>query len=360
MTAALARRLLGGAVAVASATAGPAPSASAQRPALLRDATASATSICPPPAPRGAPPSASARAEASRLADAASTRALAGDLGAARDQLRRAIALDPTSSELAYRLARAFEDLGDARRAADEYCRVLDLNAAGPDRGEAEARLGQLAERLGALPAPGPAASFADAIARYDAGDLDGAEAAFSATVAGAPAFAPAYLDRALTRIQRGRAEQALADLERFGRLAPRQVTPEVRRTQEVLRRARFSPTTALAAGLVPGGAQLYTRRPQRAVLLGLLAAGGAYLALEEQTTHRRLTAVDPFGNPYEYLDPNPTIEHPRRTIGLSVAGLAILGGAIEGFLYARGGRLDLEALAARLRGATAASATPR
>jgi len=36
------------------------------------------------------------------------------------------------------------------------------------ERGEAETRLAEPAARLGALPAPGPAAAFADAIARYD------------------------------------------------------------------------------------------------------------------------------------------------------------------------------------------------
>lgn len=342
------------AIALAATTAG------AQRPALLRASPAPPGAVCPAPMARAAAPGTRARGEANRLAEAAGVRILAGDLATARDQLRRATALDPTSTELAYRLARTYEDLGDARSAADEYCRVLDLNAPVAERGEAESRLQLLAARLGAVPAPGPAATFEDAIARYDAGDLEGADAAFSATVAGAPAFAPAYLDRALTRIQRGRAEQALADIEQFGRLAPRQVTPDVRRTAELLRRGRFSPATALAAGLLPGGAQIYTRRPQHAVVLGLIAASGVYLAVDGRATHRRLTAVDPFGNPYEYVDPNTTIEHPRRTLGLSVAGLAVLGGALEGYLYARGGRLDLAALAARLRAAPATRTAPR
>ncbi|HEU4629956.1 MAG TPA: hypothetical protein VFS08_09415 [Gemmatimonadaceae bacterium] len=345
---------------VAAAAALPADTAAAQRPTLIRELPAPIRAVCPAPAPRGPAPGASARAESQRLAEAAGVRVLAGDLSAAREQLRRATALDPTSTELAYRLARTYEDLGDARAAADEYCRVLDLDPPAAERGEAETRLAELAARLGAIPAPGPAAAFEDAIARYDAGDLPGAEAAFTAAVTGAPGFAAAYLDRALTRIQRGRAEPALEDLERFARLAPRQLTPDLRRTADVLRRARFSPATALAAGLLPGGAQLYTDRPQHAAVLGLVAAGGLYLVFEQRATHRRVTAVDPFGNPYEYVDPRATIEHPRRGLGLSIAGLAILGGALEGYLYARGGRVAFDALAARLRVAPSSRTAPR
>jgi tetratricopeptide (TPR) repeat protein len=308
--------------------------------------------------PAPATPSAERREEARRRGADAATSLLAGDARQARVLLDRAVALDPTSAELAYRLARAHEDVGDVASALAVYC---GLRARAPDAAaaaDAEERVRALAGRAGAQPVDTVSRHFAAGVERFDGGDYAGADAAFTRAIEAAPALAPAYFDRALSRLARGRLPDALADFDHYARIAPDGLDAAARRARDVLWRGRHEPGTALAAGLVPGGAQFYTDRPVAGVLVALAAAAGVYLSLEGRDVFQQRTAVDPFGNPYQYTDPNPTRTHPRRGLGIGVSAAAILVGAIEGFLHARSGRSAVEALRGRLR-AGAASAEP-
>jgi tetratricopeptide (TPR) repeat protein len=278
---------------------------------------------------------------------------LAGETRQARDLLRRAVALDPDATELAYRLARAHEDLGDVPAALAVYC---GLQARAPDeRAAADAgeRMRALVGRAGAAPVDTVAQHFSAGVREFDGGDFRAADAAFTRAIEAAPGLAPAYYDRALARLARGALADAIVDLDRYARLSP---GPDAaaERARDVLRRGRRDPNTVLAAGLIPGGAQFSTGRPGTGALVALATVAGIYLALDGRAEFQRRTAIDPFGNPYEYTDPRPTQVHPRRGIGISLAGAALIGGAIEGFLRAREGRSAVDALRAGLRGSVA------
>ena len=354
---AVAPRRLVAAAALAAATVLGGGRLPAQGLALLRTPPpAASVGPCPAPTPVAAP-TADQRAQARRLGETAAASLIGGELAEARDLLRRATALDPASADLTYRLGRTLEELGDAAGATAAYCRLRELDAPADARADAEQRLGALAASA-APAAASPGATFADGVTRFERGDLAGADASFTSVIAGSPDYAPAYYDRALTRLARGRDAEALADFDRYARLAPSAVNAELRRTQDVLRRGRFSPGAALAAGMLPGGAQLYTGRPARGLLVALVAAAGAYLVLDEQSEFRTRTALDPFGNPYTFPDPNPTITHPKRGLGLGVIATALVGGALEGYFHARGGRSAVDALRARVR-ASAATTSP-
>ncbi len=337
------RRRAGVAIA-AIATLGAAGDAGAQALTLLRAFQPPLAAACgpagtPPPA---AAPAAAPRAEAARLGETADVHLLAGELVQARDALRRAATLDPASAELAFRLARTHEELGDDRPAVAAYCRARALGLPPAERAEAEERVQALAERLDAVPTDAAARSFAAGVARWESGDVAGAEAAFGAAIAAAPGVAAAYHDRALARIRQGEVGGALADLDTYERLAPTAMTPALRDARAVLRRGRYSPGAAVAAGLVPGGAQLYTGRPGRAALLVAIAATGAYLALDGRPVAVERTAVDPNGVEYTYVDPAGATKYEGRALGGTLVIMSLLGGMAEGYFHAREGRVDV------------------
>jgi tetratricopeptide (TPR) repeat protein len=99
------------------------------------------------------------------------------------------------------------------------------------------------------------------------------------------------------------------------------------------------SPARALALGLiVPGAGQFYTGRPLRGTL-ALTAAGAAIaLGLEQRTTRETVeqTALDPFGNPYQYTVVRTATNRPWLVPGLAAAGAIGLASAIEAFSYTR------------------------
>lgn len=320
--------------------------ASAQALTLLRAFQPPLAAACagvPVPTPPAVDPG--RRAEAARLGEAADVSLLAGELTQARDALTRAAALDPASAELAFRLGRTHQELGDDRAAIDAYCRARTLALPPAERAEAEERLQALATRLGAVPTDVAARSFAAGVARYESGDVAGADEAFTAAIAASPGLAAAYHDRALTRIRAGETAGALADLDAYARLAPGAVTPALRDARAVLRRGRHSPSAALAAGLVPGGAQFYTGRPGRGAVLAAIAATGVYLGLRKTPVAVERTAVDPFGNVYTYIDPTGGTKYEGRTLGGTLFLVSALGGMAEGYAFARGTQVDVSRL---------------
>jgi tetratricopeptide (TPR) repeat protein len=349
--AARARRL---AAVLAAAAVGVLPGvAAAQSLTLLRAFQPPLAAACgSAPALPAATPDAARRAEAVRLGEAADVHMLAGELTQARDALRRAVALDAASAELAFRLARTYEELGDDRAAVAAYCRARALDLPPTERAEAEERVQAIAARLGAVPTEAAARSFAAGVSRYESGDVAGAEAAFTAAIAAAPGVAAAYHDRALARIRRGETNGAIADLDAYARLAPAAMTPALRDARAVLRRGRHSPSAALAAGIIPGGAQLYTGRPGRGALLAAIAAAGVYLAVDGTPVAVERTATDPFGNEYTYLDPTGATKYEGRALGGTMFVLSLLGGMLEGYFHAREGQVDVRRLMRAVAGA--------
>jgi tetratricopeptide (TPR) repeat protein len=302
-----------------------------------------ARAACPAPSPVR-PPTDAQRRQARALAQRGQQAAILGDRASARDQLRQAVALDPSDADLAYQLARADEMTGASAEAAREYCRFLALAPGAPEAAEARDRLATLARPSGAENAANPAVTaFQQGIALYDAGRMAEAETAFSAAIAARPDWADAHYDRALVRSARHDTSGATSDFERYLRLKPEaEDRALVVARIDPLRPApavNLSPGRALALGLViPGGGQFYTGRPGR----GLLALAGSGAALgcafrqSTSSTNVQETALDPFGNPYTFTSVRQTTTHPCLAGGLTAAGVIAVASAVDAFHFAR------------------------
>lgn len=278
--------------------------------------------------------------EAQDLAQRGQQSAILGDRRAARDQFRQAAALDQTNADLAYQLARAEESTGDEANAARAYCRFIALAPDAPEAAESRARLAQLMLSSRHADSARAATTFARAIAAYDGGRLDSADAAFTVALTLAPDWAAAFYDRALVRSALGQTTEAAEDFQQYLRLEPSAadraaVTSRIGELQESPR----SPARALALGLViPGGGQFYTGRPVRGALslLGVGVALACGMSQHASTEVVQQTAQDPFGNPYTYTTSRRVTERPCRTPGFSAAGLIALVSAIDAFRFAQ------------------------
>ena len=287
-----------------------------------------------------ASPSDAQRRQARDLAQRALQSALLGDSTAARDQLRQAAALDRTDADLAYRLGRAHESVRAATDAVAEYCRFLSLAPSAPEAAEVRGRLGALASS--SAPDPRVAATqstFQAGITAYERGRFVEAEAAFSTAIRREPQWPEPYYNRGITLLARGESEAAARDFEQFLRLKPETEdrTAIVARIA-ALRRATFSPGTALTAGLLPGGGQFYTRRPTRGIITAAAAGAAVVFALLPRTTTSTIeqTGTDPFGNPYTYTTTLRTKERPYAVPGAVVAIAIGVTSAVEAFKYAQ------------------------
>jgi tetratricopeptide (TPR) repeat protein len=303
-------------------------------PAVAQRPTCPATA-----APR--PGSAAQQRQARDLAQRARQSAILGDRTAARDQLRQAAALDPANSDLAYQLARAQEAVGATDDATTAYCAFLALAPNAPEATEARERLAGLTRNAQPAVAERILAPFRTGITAYEAGRYGEAETAFSNAIAQQPDWADAYYDRALTKVVRGRREQAIADLQQYLRLRP-----EAEDRQAVIARINglrggpVSPSAALALGLViPGAGQMYTGRRVFGVLT-LAAAGGALAyALKSGPVTKQFVVnpKDPFGNPLPpFIDTRTETGHPHLVPGLAAFGAIAGATAIEAFVHAR------------------------
>jgi tetratricopeptide (TPR) repeat protein len=311
------------------------------RPALKRGMpTVAQRPVCPPAtAPKAV--TAVQRRQARELAQRAQQSAILGDRTAARDQLRQAAALDPTNPDLAYQLARAQEAVGATDDATAAYCGFLALAPNAPEAVEARERLAGLTRNSQPAVAERILAPFRSGITAYEAGRYAEAEIAFGNAIAQQPDWADAYYDRALTKVVRGRREQAIADLQQYLRLRP-----EAEDRQAVIARINglrggpLSPSAALALGLViPGAGQMYTGRRAFGVLT-LAAAGGAlYFALKSGPVTKEFVVnpKDPFGNPLPpFIDTRTETGRPNLVPGLAAVGAIAGATAIEAFVHAR------------------------
>ncbi|HEX6252127.1 MAG TPA: hypothetical protein VFZ56_11910 [Gemmatimonadaceae bacterium] len=311
-----------------------------QREPLKRGQPPTSSSTPCPSAVDPATPTDEQRREARELAQRALEAALLGDSATARDELRQAAALDPTDADLAYRLGRAHESVRASAEALAEYCRFLVLAPSSPEAAEVRSRVAALA-----TPATDPRtaaviAAFQAGAEAYESGRMAEAHVAFSTAIRGEPQWAEPYYNRAMTSLARGESEPAVRDLEQFLRLRPEtdDRAAIVARIAS-LRRATFSPRTALATGLVlPGAGHYYTRRPVRGVITSLGVGTALILALMQQTTTSTVeqTGTDPFGNEYTYTTTRRSKERPY-AVPASLAAIAIsVGSAIDAFRYAK------------------------
>jgi len=321
-----------------------ATASSAQRLApserLLRSAPPVATrAACAPATPSVAPSAAQAR-QAQDLAQRGQQSAILGDRRAARDQLRQAVALDPTNADLAYQLARAEESTGGDTAAAKAYCRFIALAPDAPEASESRTHLAQL--MLGTRHADSLRAvrAFDGALAAFARAQLDSANVAFTTALTLAPDWAAAYYDRGIVRRELGRRADAANDFQQYLRLEPDAPNhAEVSASIADLQRDPLSPTRALTLGLVvPGAGQFYAGRPVRGVLtlLGTGVALACGMSQRESMRAEQQTAQDPFGNPYTYTVNRRVTERPCRTPGFTAAGVIAFVSAIDAFRFAR------------------------
>jgi len=306
------------------------------RPSTLANRSQSS---CAPIVMGGKAPSDDDRRKARDLAARGQQAAIIGDSAAALNSLRQAATLDPTNADFAYQLGRVYEQSKAGTNAAAEYCRFLVL---APNALEAV----EVRERIMTIIPPRTDPTIATAqrefqsgISAYNAGQLLQAELHFSGALKADSTWADAYYDRALVRLALAQRVNAMSDFERYLRFKPEatdrlQVVARIER----LRRAQLSQSQALVLGLVvPGGGQMYTRRPVRGALLFSVAAVALGVGAKGQTKTSTVqeTGTDPFGHRYTFTTTHSTTEHPYLAPGIIAAGGIAIVSAIEAFHFA-------------------------
>jgi Flp pilus assembly protein TadD len=292
--------------------------------------------------PVPAPPSvtADARRKARDVAQNGRQAAILGDSAAALAQLKEASTIDPTDSDLAYELARAYESSGAGASASKEYCRFLSLAPNAPEATEARNRVASLAP-LAQPAAPSPAVRILnDGIVSFEGGKAVEAEAKFAEAIKAEPTWPDAYYDRGIARATIGDNQQAATDFEEYLRLKPSaEDRVEVVARIEVLRRRPPSAGQALGLGLIiPGGGEFYTRRPLRGVLalVATSAAIGWSVKTTSSTNTIQQTGTDPFGNPYTYSTTQRTTDRPYLIPGVMVGGAIAIATAVDAYKFAK------------------------
>ena len=332
---------------------------SAQQLDLKRTTPQVAWSGCPAATPVAAV-SAAQRQQADALAASATQAAILGNNTAAAEQLANAARLDPRSQAIAYRLARALEELGRQEDALAGYCHFLALDPDTADAIEARERIAALANREHAVPADA-AHDFRIGIAHYDAGRAAPAEAAFGRALAAAPNWSDALYNRGIARLAVGRRADGIADLRRYLELNPG--APDLGQVVDVVARyggtpaAPYNPSLVLASGLLfPGLGHFTTGRPATgALVLGVAGAGVAIGMLLEKTDVICLSPpVD--GNCPSDQVVREDVSRPYLAPGLALAAAAGIYGAIDAF---RGARRRNDEAAAALRVGSAALQAP-
>jgi len=292
----------------------------------------------------GKPPSEADRRRARDLAARGQQAAILGDSTTALNSLRQAATLDPTNADFAYQLGRVYEQSKAGPNAAAEYCRFLVLAPTALEAVEVRERILTILPPRADPTSAAAQREFQSGIGAYNAGRFNEAELHFSGALKGDSTWADAYYDRALTRLALAQRVNAMNDFESYLRFKPEatdrlQVVARI----DMLRRAQLSQSQALVFGLfVPGGGQMYTRRPVRgALLLGVAAAAlGVGAQGHKKTTTSQEAATDPFGNRYTFTTTHTTTERPYLAPAIAAAGGIALISAIEAFHYA--GRVNM------------------
>lgn len=294
------------------------------------------------PIPAPASVTADARRKARDVAQNGRQAAILGDSAAALAQLKEASTIDPTDSDLAYELARAYESSGSGASAAKEYCRFLALAPTAPEAAEARNRVASLAPTTQSM-TPSPAVAILnDGIASFERGKAVEAEAKFAEAIKVEPTWADAYFDRGIARATIGDNQQAATDFEEYLRLRPTaEDRVEVVARIESLRRRPPSAGQALGLGLIiPGGGEFYTRRPLRGALALVATSAAIGWSVQTSTSTKTIeqTGTDPFGNPYPYTTTVRTSEQPYLVPGLLVAGAIAVATAVDAYRFAKQG----------------------
>jgi tetratricopeptide (TPR) repeat protein len=317
------------------------PRLQAQELPLKRDLPGTDSIVCPEVAP-GQEPSDEEREESIRLGSFADQETILGDYERARDLLARAVELDPTSAELAYRYGRVMESLEETELAIEQFCRALRLGSREQGIGDARPRLEALARAREPLLPEAAKSEFLNGLLHADLGDFQSAVESFRTASELAPEWADPIYNRGVIRIRMGEAGQAVEDLQEYLRLQPDAedailVSQRIGQLQIVPSRG-VSAGTAFGLGLVlPGGGQFYSGRALGGLGVLALAGGAAAAGFLIEEVDVRCVGSAPSGDcPPERII-SETSNKPYKTYGLAAAGAVAFLGALEAFLKARG-----------------------
>jgi len=283
------------------------------------------------------------RTEALRLGSNADQALILGNQERARDLLSRATEMDPTSPELAYRLARVLEEMGSRGDAIAQYCQVLALGPQSAGIEDAETRLRAILDSERTQIPDGAVEAFARGIAEADDDDLHAAVASFSSAWQQAPGWADALYNRGIVYARLGQTAAAQADLEEYLALRPdaedgilvSQHIGELRSLGNLP-----SPATAFTLGLLfPGAGQFYSGRALGGLTVLTLSAGAVAAGfLIERVTVSCVGSVSGGDCPPDRIIGEDT-DRPYLVHGLAAAGAVAVIGAIESYFGARGRR---------------------
>lgn len=306
-----------------------------QRPVVVLMRTACSASVV-----QSASPTEAQRRDARDMAQRARQSAILGDAATELSQLRGAASLDPTDPNLAYALARSYENAGALSNAALEYCRFVSLAPNATEAPDVRAHVATLVPPKPDTIVTVEGTAFKRGVDAYDKEQWADAEVFFTTVIRVDSMSADAYYNRALVRTLQNSRDAAADDYERYLRLR-REASDRALVVTRVnqLRAQRLSASQVFGLGVViPGGGQFYTRRPVRGLLsLAGVGAAAAFALTETKTsTTTTKTAGDPFGNQYSYSVATTKKSRPYLVPGLGAAGGIALFSAIDAALYAR------------------------
>ncbi len=319
---------------------------------LERDYPGDGPYVCAPVPFPSRTPEADERAQANQLASEADQSTILGDFERAQTLLARAAESNPASADLAYRHARALEDIDQLQPAMAEYCRAIAI--AGPnDRiDDAGDRIDRLYELVRERIPPVAREAFVSGLAYADSALFGDAVSAFTVAVDEAPGWGAPIYNRAVIWEYLGRIQESLADYRRYLELVPEDVDPMFLRVSarigvlEGTAAGAPSPGGAFALGLVPGMGHYYTRRPLSGTVVLAAAVGAAAAAfLVKDIKVVCLNDVAP-GAPCpqgEIIE--EVTERPLLAPGLGLAAAVTLVGAVEALVKARRRRAEADAL---------------
>ncbi|MGY8779065.1 MAG: tetratricopeptide repeat protein [Longimicrobiales bacterium] len=276
-----------------------------------------------------------------------------GDYERVEDLLSQAIELDPSSPDLAFRLANVLEDLDESEEAILSYCRAIELGVEDLGVGDVRVSIAILwAQVLDDLPSEARDA-FANGLRDADLTLYLEAIEDFTLALEFAPGWADPIYNRGVLNELVGNQRQALADFRAYLIVV---ANPEAADAIAISERIGLlegaasietpSPTQALALGALPGMGYYYTRQPIPGTIT-LAAAGGAIAAgfLFKNVRTLCLAETSPGAScPPEDIV-NQVTEQPYRWYGIGAAAVITIAGAVDAYLKAKRARATAEAL---------------
>jgi len=278
-------------------------------------------------------------AEADRRVADANQAAILGDPQRALALLAEAVALDPASPLLRYRLGRAMEESGDEAGSVAEYCRYLALAPDGPEASEVRGRLdgtGPFTRRAAVLQAH---AAFSEGIQAYDRGEFETSALHFSRALVLEADWDTAHYNRGVAYVRAGRIGAGSADLGWYLELNPDAEDRAMveARLQALQLAPAYSPSTALLSGiLIPGMGHFYSGRPGAGALVLAVAGGSAAAGLLVREVEISCLSLPVNGDCPPGQVAGRDESRPLLIPGLAVAAAVTVAGAIHAFRGAR------------------------